>query len=250
MDLSAYKQVAAVEKHHWYFVARRRIIAKVLSAFVTTKKTNRVLDIGIGTGAMVDILQPYGSVIGIEYISEGLKYTRQNVDQSVELLQASGDMLPFQDKSFDLVTTFDVLEHIPNDQAAMSEIWRVLNQHGIFCGVVPAHPWLWSEFDTFSHHQRRYTKAQLQTIVKQAGFIIRSCFYTHSSILMPVIMVRRLRQILTRLLRGQRVFGGELTLPPLLVNICLTYLASFEARILPYHPLPFGVSLVIFATKD
>jgi SAM-dependent methyltransferase len=73
--------------------------------------------------------------------------------------------LPFNDKQFDLVCAFDVIEHVAEDRQAFSELSRVLKDGGRLIISVPLHAYRWTEFDEWSGHARRYDPAELLAIL-------------------------------------------------------------------------------------
>lgn len=91
----------------------------------------------------------------------------------VEQLNARGGMavaseigtLPFSDRTFDLVCAFDVIEHVEDDQRVFSEVSRLLKDHGVFMFSVPVHADLWTEFDDWVGHARRYEPSDLLAIM-------------------------------------------------------------------------------------
>ena len=58
--------------------------------------------------------------------------------------------LPFADESFDLVTAFDVVEHVENDRRVFAELTRVLKPGGRLMFSVPLHPSHWTIFDDYA----------------------------------------------------------------------------------------------------
>jgi len=64
--------------------------------------------------------------------------------------------LPFADGAFDLVCAFDIIEHVDDDDGALSELSRVARSGGVVLISTPLHPSLWTSFDDFVGHKRRY----------------------------------------------------------------------------------------------
>ncbi len=64
--------------------------------------------------------------------------------------------LPFADSSFDMVCAFDVIEHVDDDDGALSEVARTTKPGGVILTSMPLHPALWTAFDDFVGHKRRY----------------------------------------------------------------------------------------------
>lgn len=91
----------------------------------------------------------------------------------VERLNARGGIarsgqiteLPFADAAFDLVTAFDVIEHVENDERVFAELTRVLRPNGCLIFSVPLHPARWTRFDDYVGHARRYLPSALQELL-------------------------------------------------------------------------------------
>jgi SAM-dependent methyltransferase len=92
---------------------------------------------------------------------------------AIELLNARGGIavsgeiaaLPFGDREFDLVCAFDVIEHVEDDRRVFDEVSRVLKDDGILIFSVPLHADLWTEFDEWVGHARRYDTSDLLAIM-------------------------------------------------------------------------------------
>jgi SAM-dependent methyltransferase len=98
----------------------------------------------------------------------------------IEQLNASGGIarageitaLHFSDEKFDLVTAFDVVEHVEDDRRVFAELTRVLKKTGRLIFSVPLHPAHWSTFDDYVGHARRYTPAALQELLASHGLVV------------------------------------------------------------------------------
>jgi SAM-dependent methyltransferase len=92
---------------------------------------------------------------------------------AIEQLNARGGIavpaeigaLPFGDREFDLVCAFDVIEHVENDRLVFGEVSRVLKQDGVLMFSVPVHADLWTEFDDWFGHVRRYDPPDLMAML-------------------------------------------------------------------------------------
>ena len=82
--------------------------------------------------------------------------------------------LPFADSLFDLVCAFDIVEHVDDDEPALSELSRVCAPGGAFLLSVPLHPSRWTAFDEFVGHRRRYEPARLLAKLRECGFAVES----------------------------------------------------------------------------
>jgi SAM-dependent methyltransferase len=90
-----------------------------------------------------------------------------------------GDMtrLPFRDRSFDVVTSGETLEHLDNDSAAVREFARVLVRQGTAIATVPALRILWSASDDYYEHRRRYSRKELSRLFADASFEVAKVQY-------------------------------------------------------------------------
>jgi SAM-dependent methyltransferase len=99
---------------------------------------------------------------------------------AVERLNACGGLaqsgeitaLPFGDGRFDLVTAFDVIEHVEDDATAFAQLTRVLKIGGRLIFSVPLHRAHWTDFDDHVGHARRYEPAALQALIAGHGLIV------------------------------------------------------------------------------
>ncbi|MEJ0002921.1 MAG: methyltransferase domain-containing protein [Pararobbsia sp.] len=86
--------------------------------------------------------------------------------------------LPFADASFELVCALDIVEHVDDDEGALSELVRVARDGATLLLSVPLHPLRWTAFDDLVGHRRRYEAAQLTGLLAHHGLAIeRSAVY-------------------------------------------------------------------------
>src|SRR5262249_7586252 len=134
MQAEHYEYLYRIEEAFWWFPGMREITAALLDPFLPPRD-RVILDAGCGTGGNLEWLSRYagnGRIIGIDLISTALDFCRERRHE--RLVQASATDLPFADRSFDLVTSFDVLVQIPGpgaDDQAMREMIRVLKPGGV-----------------------------------------------------------------------------------------------------------------------
>jgi len=84
---------------------------------------------------------------------------------------------PLCSKQIEVITCFNVLEHIKNDLAALKNMYKILCGNGTLVLVVPALPCLFGSLDELNGHYRRYAKKSLNEKLKQAGFAIKEEYY-------------------------------------------------------------------------
>jgi SAM-dependent methyltransferase len=86
--------------------------------------------------------------------------------------------LPFCDGEFDLVCAFDVIEHTEDDRRVFHEVSRILKEEGYFIFSVPLHAGLWTKFDEFVGHVRRYDPSDLPALLAGHDLVVeRSAAY-------------------------------------------------------------------------
>jgi SAM-dependent methyltransferase len=248
MERVAYERFAQLEDTHFWFVSRRRIFFDLLDRIVDGRTGLRVLEIGCGAGGMLEPLRRYGAVHGMDIDREYLRYCRRRGFDRV--LCGSGHDLPFADSSFDLVALFDTLEHIPDEQRALSEVRRVLAPGGTVFVSVPAYQWLWSNNDVIAHHQRRYTAGRLRRALRSAGLQVKRATY-FNALLLPLIVPSVLWQkLMGRLGRLPEGYNNTSVPVPKPLNRLFTHVMSGERLWLRAADLPFGHSLIAVAGRS
>jgi ubiquinone/menaquinone biosynthesis C-methylase UbiE len=158
----------------------------------------RILDIGCGSGRHLAEVLTIGdtTVFGADILLEDMNEAKDRLDflgkigeyrGVCQLLCADITRLPFADNFFDLVICSEVLEHIPDDRKAVSELVRVLKPGKILVVSVPRELpekicWALSEdYHTVENgHIRIYKKKELIGLLKQSGLQQYSCHYAHS----------------------------------------------------------------------
>lgn len=252
MQSEEYARMHELEDEYWWFVARRHLITTLL-ADRHLPRTARILDIGCGTGAMLDDLDDYGEVIGADFSPEALKFCRERGGKRYRLTRADVRRMPFQSNSFDVVTAMDIIEHIDNDKAALREIARVLKPGGVLLATVPAFQSLWADHDVALHHFRRYTSHGFRDVAQRSGLTLEKLSYT-VSLLFPIIWAYRtlhrfftVRQSAPK--RAKRAPQASIVYVSESINKLLLQLSKAETCLVRRVNLPFGVSVVAVARK-
>jgi len=164
------------------YAKHRKVHPGVLADLLTTgglTSQSRVLEVGCGTGNyLLGIQQAIGCpCYGIDPSQDMLGQARTRSEKLV-LKLGKGEQLDFEDATFDLVFSVDVIHHVIGRQQYFDGAYRVLKKEGKFCNV--------TDSEWIIHHRRpltayfpetaavelkRYSKiADLEDMMKQAGF--------------------------------------------------------------------------------
>ena len=245
MQQHTYSIMYEVEENHWWFVGRRRIIESFVeaSAVATLESYKpRILDVGCGTGANLQMLAHYGAAEGVDVSSEALEFCRARGLSKVK--QGAAEALPFEDASFDLVTGLDVVEHLDDDLAGLREMRRVLRPRGRALLFVPAFMFLWGVQDDISHHRRRYTRERSRTKTSRRRFDGRANDLCQPHFFLPILIGRWLM----RLTGVRPASENNITIGAL--NGVLGRILGAESWWLQRCHFPFGVSIVCVARRN
>ena len=241
MDRIVYDRMAAHDSHHWWYRARRDILADYVTREAKLPADARILEIGCGTGHNLPMLAQFGEVDAIE-IDEAARDIA-----SVRLGKPVGEApLPeltgVERGAYDMVAVLDVVEHIEDDVGALKAMAECLKPGGAILIAVPAHQWMWSAHDVVNHHKRRYSKATLDAAIKQAGLKHNGLSW-FNSLLFPAAVAARL---------AGKLMGkddSDDSPPPKLLNTIFEKVFRVERHLVGRVPLTPGLSILTLARK-
>jgi SAM-dependent methyltransferase len=233
-----------VEDSHFWFRGFRRFILPLLDAAASGRPDLRLLDCGCGTGYNLRLLERYGRAYGFDLTPSALAYARSLGARAV---RAEIGAIPFRSASFDIVTSFDVMQYAHDDQAAMIELARLLKGGGTLIITAAAMPILRGGHAAFWPEVRRYDRARMMRIATGAGLQVERVRYLFWS-LFPMLLAAR---IASRWRTAAALDGNdwEMQVPVAPVNQALTWLLRMEAWLSRSMSMPFGSSVLLVATK-
>ena len=244
VDPREYDIMYRAEQSHWWYQGMAQITRSILEIFYAPGSGLSILDAGCGTGAGLLFLSQYGSVTGLDISPHALRYCAERGCR--EVARASVMALPFQEGSFDLVTSFDILYFQGiRDETALQETARILRPGGRLLLRVPAFDWLRGTHDARVSTAHRYSSRELSDKLVKGGFEIEFMSYANT-ILFPLAVLKRFTE--RWLLNPQQnsdiavnvgVFSG-------LLRSCLV----LESKLVRFWRLPFGLSVVAVAKKN
>lgn len=246
MDAAYTLEYELFEKKHWWHVARGELINWAIDRFVPEKQTASWLDIGCGTGVL---LESYGKIPakqGIE-MDEGSVQRAQSKGLQVRQTSDTKDYNYKQFGTFDLITLCDVIEHIDHDDRSIAGVYDALKPGGTVLVTVPALKSLWSAHDVRNHHFRRYVKKELLALFPRSKWKIAKVSY-FSTFLLPMIWSYRQLKNLRHGTDPSEAESDKKFGPPLIDR---TFLGIFrtECRLIRWMGMPVGSSLILIARK-
>lgn len=166
--------------HEWgtspEFVGPRHELRErlLLDLLLSERPGRRVLNAGAGTGSFSLELERRGfEVTSVDASTAAVGLLEQRL--AGEVARADVVDLPFEDESFDATVLGEVLEHIPDDVAALREVARVIRGDGVLALSVPGNPARFGVSDRWAGHVRRYTRAGLVGVCEEGGFRVLRC---------------------------------------------------------------------------
>lgn len=187
-----FAKLAGFEEGNFWFRARNRLIQWTLQKYFP--EAENFFEIGCGTGFVLKgIAQSWPGLrlAGSEIFNDGLLFAQTRLP-AVDLYQMDARQIPFESE-FDVIGAFDVLEHIAEDGAVLTQMFKATRPSGGILVTVPQHPFLWSASDEHSMHQRRYNRAELRAKVERAGFHVER-ITSFISLLLPLMILSRMKR--------------------------------------------------------
>lgn len=242
MDPAEYHTMAKQEANYWWHKGRRHIIETVCNKFISKQKIT-IADIGCGTGGNFELLRKYGNVDGLDISEAALEYCKKRSAYRKRVL-TSAENVPINE--YDIITAFDVLEHLENDNSVLRAWASSLKPRGYILLTVPAYQWLFGPHDRSLHHKRRYTRQELELKARKAGFSPVYCSYFFF-FTFPFLLLSRIYE------KRKKTTGPVSTYKeiPLFLEKIFLLLSRLEGWLINKSAtLPFGSSLIIIAQKQ
>lgn len=240
MERQVYDVMAALDQRHWWYRARRDVIAALIRRCAMPPANARLLEVGCGTGHNLAMLGQFGRVEAVEVDDAARALAEERIGRQV-MSSPLPELKGIPSHSYDLAAAFDVIEHIADDRAAVASIAQRLKPGGRFVLTVPAHQWMWSAHDEVNHHHRRYSKTSLRQLIERSPLKLERIGY-FNSLLFPLAVAERLASKA----RGKN--EADLAMPHELLNRALERVFAAERHLVGRVPLPPGLSLFAVAS--
>lgn len=238
----AYRQMYENELSHGWYLGTRNLLKNILLEY--SYKEAKILDAGCGTGGTIKLLQAAGfkNILGVDKSSLAIRLCRKRGLKNVSI--ANINQLPFKNKSFDVIICLNVLYHHGiNLKKTLREFSRVLKRGGILYVQEPAYSWLKSHHDIAIETQRRFTKDQVQKLIKPFFKIVKLTYFNFL-LFLPIA----LKRLIDKFSSSRKASSDVVRLNPML-NQSLKISLDLESKIIKIVNLPFGLSIICLAQK-
>jgi len=246
MRTELFLEMKNLEKDHWWFRARREIISDFLIRYIGKKnKVAQALDIGCGTGFNMKVLLNYAEVVdGLDESEWVIDFNKKD-NPNFKIFKSKFPDFN-QESQYQLITLFDVLEHIENDIMAIKQIEKMLKPGGKVLFTVPSFTFLWSKHDILFGHYRRYCKKELKKIIMNNTNLEIMKISHFNTFLFPIVVFFRIIKKIFKL-KGD---NSDFFYLPNWLNNLLAKIFGAEKSFLRFINFPFGVSIICVLKKN
>lgn len=232
------------EATHFWFRGFRRFVRPALQEVARGRTDLRLIDCGCGVGQNLALLQPYGRVIGFDLMPGGTVAARAN---GHPVVRADVTRIPFPSDLFDVATSFDVLQCVPDHEGAINEMARIVRPGGAVVLTLAALDFLRGDHAEVWQEVRRYTPRTARRLIESAGLQPERVEFLFATVF-PLMLVTRSTQRLLRRVRPPRA-DRDIAVPAAPINAALTWLLEREADVSRRVRMPIGSSLLVIGRK-
>lgn len=250
----SYEWLFKYESSNFWYRVRDKIVVNWVNYYLRPDST--FLELGCGTGFISRSLKNFHRVDCSDISEKALEYCRlKDAADNYYQVDLYKDNFPakFHGRSYDGLGLFDVIEHIGDDGLIIKKLHSLLSPQSFIFITVPANQDLWSDWDEFTQHKRRYSKQQLVSLLQDNGYSIERISY-FMCILYPLLKFTR-SSFFMRIMKLwhyqnniHQTIHENLDRNPIL-NEILYGIFSIEVHLLKLFNLPFGSSIICVAKK-
>ena len=245
---------ARIEQDHWWFVARRRIVGRILGLVVPPGQNKTIIDVGCGTGGNIASLANDYRVCGIDTTPDAIALARQRFASVPFVLGAFPSGLKGYLDVASAITCMDVIEHVEDDIGFVKTLVEAAPPGAHLLLTVPADMTLWSQHDVTNAHYRRYDRPAFVKVWAGLPVTVRMVSYFNSR-LYPMVKLARWMANRRKTSHGAAGTDFKMSSPP--VNWLLRHVFAGESNRLvnlidaPGRPAyRRGVSLIALLRKS
>jgi len=216
-----------VEQEHWWFLARRKLLLRIVAEVVPDRRCALIADVGCGTGANTAALASQHPAIGLDVSSTAVALARQRFPGVRFVCGEARDVLAEEGGHVTFILLADVLEHVHDDFRMLSELLALAQPATFFLLTVPADMSLWSRHDESHRHYRRYSRERFERLWEKLP--VTPLLVSHfNSRLYPFIKLARMVNRWRRKSCGEA--GTDLAVPPRPLNWLLERIFVGEGK--------------------
>jgi SAM-dependent methyltransferase len=236
---------AKTESENQGFWAQARLVA--IKRAMNGNRATQMVEVGAGGGAVcIALTQDNFSIFAIEpHLNGAMTIAKSGVPVLAGFLHDAD----FPDGSVPNYGTFDVLEHLPEPDEMLQEMFRTLDDDGHLYLTVPVGQWLWGSLDDTLGHQQRFSKKGMRGLLERNGFVPEHEEFLFLSLVPLAWLTRALPYKLRR--RESTVEGiSDQLAPNKIVDYITGFILKIEAKISRLIRLPYGLTLLVVARKS
>lgn len=249
MNEREYDSMYAVEDTHWWYVSLHELICSYVAGERNRKGAPLdILDAGCGTGRLMQLMQPYGTVEGFDLSERALGFCRERGLANIR--QANLNDVEPGETRYDIITSIDVIYHraVQDESGILTRFYRSLKPGGLLIVNLPAFEFLRSTHDIAVHTRRRYTRGELENLLIRCGFAVEKSSY-RIAFLFPFIAGYRLaRRFLPHPAQPGNV-ASDVSAPSPLLNVALLFSSRMENALQRRIDLSFGSSVFMVVRR-
>lgn len=195
--------------HRRKYALCKKIIKELQADQVTLSNNTRskrfrfrnILDVGCASGLMISEIAkdlPEASFTGVDVYKKAINFARKRY-QNIDFLVSRAEKLPFYKKKFDLVISYETIEHVENPERMLFEIKRILRNGGVLIlsmdsgSILFRVTWFFWE-KTFGNawkntHVHPFNHQELENLTKKVGFRVKEKLFSHFGMAVTFVLV-------------------------------------------------------------
>lgn len=251
MDRSGdYKEscVGTLHKYalHFWFCHRNQIILDTIKKKCKGQRGTHIIELGAGSGIISRFLKSYGyRVSASDMYASGVKYFEDEVDNAFVFDMISDD-IPCQYRGkYEIIVLSDVIEHLKEPIAVLRKVREFLAEDGFIVVTVPALKQLWTAYDEWGGHKKRYDKRNLVQELTNSNYHVEEVKYF---MFVPAILLFFQRKLRRSANSAEDSFRDELNISAF-INKVMKIVMSVEYWVGKIIDYPFGSSLIAVGKK-
>jgi SAM-dependent methyltransferase len=242
MDEDEYQRMVAAGERHWWYKSTRSLLTMLVTPHLPAVEEGTIyLDAGGGSGATGSWLADRATTVLDDFESVALQAAVHD-HAGYRGVRANINHVPHSADAFDAVLCVTALCHRmnPDPQAIVNEFARVTKPGGLVCLMEPGGKRLWRGHDDVTHTARRFSLAEMRSMVRGAGLDLVRATGAYTFLVPPAAVMGVVERGKNKsdVGRNEGGLGGVLGL-----------VARAERGLLRRVSVPFGLSVIAIGRK-